>query len=69
MLISIPFSLKVVSVEGVSLVVNSEEAQRIKNKYPSAKIKGLRRKGSKKPLHGPVCSVSLGEYYETQMGN
>jgi hypothetical protein len=60
------FSLKLVSVEGVSLIVDSDEAVRIKSKYPNAKVKGLRRKGRKKQLNGPVRSIPVGEYLAQQ---
>lgn len=60
------FSLKKVSVDGVSIIVNSDEVADIKKKYPNAKVKGLRRKSNKKKLHGDVHSIPVSQYLKQQ---
>lgn len=54
MFISPKFCLKQVTVDGIKVILNSEEAKDLKKKYPQAVIHNLRKGRSKPSLHGPV---------------
>lgn len=62
MLIAPKFSLVTVLVDGVSAVMNSEEARELRNKHSDIKIQRLRK--NKKVGHhpGPVTIINPAEY-------
>lgn len=64
MFIAPKFSLKSVEIDGIKVILNGEEAKDIKRKYPSAKVKNLRRGRSLRADQKPgVCVVIKGEDY------
>lgn len=70
MYIAPKFSLKKVTIDGISLVLNSEEARELKKKYPEAEIQPLRSrtgKGRSRSLRSPAAILSPLEYAQLKM--
>ena len=60
-------SLKQVTVDGIRVVINSDEAKLWKQKYPNCDVKPLRKGRSQtqtqaKHKHGAVRSIPVQEY-------
>ena len=58
-------SLKQVTVDGIRVIINSDEAKLWKQKYPNCDIKPLRKGRSQtqaKHKHGAVRSIPVQEY-------
>lgn len=62
MLIAPKFSLVTVLVDGVSAVMNSEEARELRNKHSGIKIQRLRKNKKVGHHHGPVTIINPAEY-------
>lgn len=62
MFISPKFCLKSVSIDGITLTLNSEEAKDIKRKYPQAVIKNLRKSSKRSVTIAPVKFIDPAEY-------
>ena len=67
MMINIPANLKQVFVDGVSVVLNSQEAQQLKKKYPQAKIKSLRKAQPIPDYMKPSACVDVTAQYKASM--
>jgi hypothetical protein len=55
-------SLKQVTVDGIRVIINSDEAKLWKQKYPNCDVKPLRKGRSPKHKHGTVRSIPVQEY-------
>lgn len=58
-------SLKQVTVDGIRVIINSDEAKLWKQKYPNCDVKPLRKGRSQtqaKQKHGAVRSIPVQEY-------
>jgi hypothetical protein len=62
MLVAPKFSLVTVMVDGISAIMNSEEARELRNKYSDIKIKRLRKNKKVGHRHGPVIIINPAEY-------
>lgn len=62
MFINPSFSLKSVVVDGIQVILNSEEAKELRKKYPSARISALRKSRKVGHLSGPCVSIPVYQY-------
>lgn len=62
MLIAPKFSLVTVLVDGVSAVMNSEEARELRKKHSNIKVQRLRKNKKVGHSSGPVTIINPAEY-------
>lgn len=62
MLVAPQFYLVNVLIDGINVIMNSEDAREIRGKYPDAKVSRLRKNKKVGHSHGPVTIINPAEY-------
>ena len=62
MLIAPKFSLVNVLIDGINVIMNSEDARELRNKHSDIKIQRLRKNKKVGHRHGPVTIINPAEY-------